>query len=392
MGMWLTLLSLAEDQRQVKGLDLSLLSRFQRASLNKSSNKFIYNGEKRNNLSDGCSQCLMGKVKAFCSLSNLKVVLGSEGFDNIDIRYLGGYWVMIEFLSEEVKKKFQSNVGIGTWFSQLQQASIDFNIDGRVTWVDLEGLYLIHMVERLPSVFLGKKYQNVMHSEDLFNIYTLLNKKKEDNKKVSSSNDSLKYPLGFTPREDIETNVEQSKQRNTPVKEVGEEIKVFDDMKAGSERISSKEDGNWVTNGKLLLIISVYAPQELTEKKLLWDYLFHVIASWKGEVIIMGDFNEVHNKNERFGSVFNVQGANAFNSFISSAGLVEIFIRSSLLRESKYDYGPIPFGFFQYWLEVDGFEQLVTETWSETPVDMSNAMLNPMKKLKYLKKKIHAWE
>ncbi|GKF82712.1 hypothetical protein Tco_0244368 [Tanacetum coccineum] len=99
--------------------------------------------------------------------------------------------------------------------------------------------------EDLPNSYGGEASvgQNVMHSEDLFNIYTLLNKKKEDNKKVSSSNDSLKYPLGFTPREDIETNVEQSKQRNTPVKEVGEEIKVFDDMKAGSERISSKEDG-----------------------------------------------------------------------------------------------------------------------------------------------------
>nr|GEX06706.1 RNA-directed DNA polymerase, eukaryota, reverse transcriptase zinc-binding domain protein [Tanacetum cinerariifolium] len=49
--------------------------------------------------------------------------------------------------------------------------------------------------------------------------------------------------------------------------------------------------------------------------------------------------------------------------------------------ESKHDYGPVPFRFFQYWLEVDGFEKLVNETWSEAPVDMSNAMLNLMKKL-----------
>nr|GEX81064.1 RNA-directed DNA polymerase, eukaryota, reverse transcriptase zinc-binding domain protein [Tanacetum cinerariifolium] len=40
---------------------------------------------------------------------------------------------------------------------------------------------------------------------------------------------------------------------------------------------------------------------------------------------------------------------------------------------------------------MDGFEKLVNETWSEAPVDMSNAMLNLMKKLKYLKKKIRAW-
>ncbi|GJV66659.1 RNA-directed DNA polymerase, eukaryota, reverse transcriptase zinc-binding domain protein [Tanacetum coccineum] len=52
------------------------------------------------------------------------------------------------------------------------------------------------------------------------------------------------------------------------------------------------KSGNWVSNGKLLLIISVYAPQEFSEKKLLWDYLGHVIDNWKGLVIIMGDFNE----------------------------------------------------------------------------------------------------
>ncbi|GKB54739.1 RNA-directed DNA polymerase, eukaryota [Tanacetum coccineum] len=161
--------------------------------------------------------------------------------------------------------------------------------------------------------------------------------------------------------------------------------------------------GKWVTNGKLLLIISVYAPQELTEKKLLWDYLGHVIANWNGEVIIMGDFNEVRNKNERFGSVYNVQGSTAFNSFILNAGLEKVPLgaisldrylsdhRPILLRESTHDYGPIPFRFFHYWFEVDGFEKLVNEAWYETQVDASNAMLNLMNKLKYLKKKIRVW-
>ncbi|GJU21341.1 RNA-directed DNA polymerase, eukaryota [Tanacetum coccineum] len=201
--------------------------------------------------------------------------------------------------------------------------------------------------------------------------------------------------------------------------------------------VHSDSVGNWVTNGKLLLIISVYAPQELTEKKLLWDYLGYVIATWKGEVIIMGDFNEVRNKNERFGSIYNVQGTTAFNSFISNAGLEEVplggcsftwchrsaskmskldrFLMSEsllsvcpnfsaitldrylsdhrpiLLRESTHDYGPILFCFFHYWFEVDGFEKLVNEAWYENQVDASNAMLNLMNKLKYLKKKIRAW-
>nr|GFA10831.1 RNA-directed DNA polymerase, eukaryota [Tanacetum cinerariifolium] len=37
----------------------------------------------------------------------------------------------------------------------------------------------------------------------------------------------------------------------------------------------------------------------------MWDYLSLVISNWEGEVVIMGDFNEVHDKCERFESVFN---------------------------------------------------------------------------------------
>nr|GFA93034.1 UvrD-like helicase, ATP-binding domain, P-loop containing nucleoside triphosphate hydrolase [Tanacetum cinerariifolium] len=81
-------------------------------------------------------------VKDFASLSNLKVVLVKDGYDNIKLKYMGGSCVIIEFQSQEAKKRFQSNVGIGTWFSQLQQASIDFIIDGRVTWVKIEGIPL----------------------------------------------------------------------------------------------------------------------------------------------------------------------------------------------------------------------------------------------------------
>nr|GEV17234.1 RNA-directed DNA polymerase, eukaryota, reverse transcriptase zinc-binding domain protein [Tanacetum cinerariifolium] len=51
--------------------------------------------------------------------------------------------------------------------------------------------------------------------------------------------------------------------------------------------------GVWVSSGKRLLIISVCAPQDLSEKKMLWDYLSIVIGNWDGEVVIVGDFNEV---------------------------------------------------------------------------------------------------
>ncbi|GKG04358.1 RNA-directed DNA polymerase, eukaryota, partial [Tanacetum coccineum] len=49
---------------------------------------------------------------------------------------------------------------------------------------------------------------------------------------------------------------------------------------------------------------------------MLWDYLQCEITRWKGQVVIMGDFNEVRVQSDRYGSVFN--------SFISDSGLVEI--------------------------------------------------------------------
>ncbi|GJX11789.1 RNA-directed DNA polymerase, eukaryota, reverse transcriptase zinc-binding domain protein [Tanacetum coccineum] len=57
---------------------------------------------------------------------------------------------------------------------------------------------------------------------------------------------------------------------------------------------------------------------------------------------------------------------------------------------STHDYGPIRFNFFHYWLEWR-FENFVNEVWREAPIDNSNAMINMINKLKYLKKKIRVW-
>nr|GEY61091.1 RNA-directed DNA polymerase, eukaryota [Tanacetum cinerariifolium] len=67
-----------------------------------------------------------------------------------------------------------------------------------------------------------------------------------------------------------------------------------------------------------------YAQHDLRDKRILWDYLAHVSNQWDGEVMLMGDFNEVRYKSDRFGSIFSEQGANMFNSFMSNAGLEEV--------------------------------------------------------------------
>ncbi|GKA65576.1 RNA-directed DNA polymerase, eukaryota, reverse transcriptase zinc-binding domain protein [Tanacetum coccineum] len=312
---------------------------------------------------------------------------------------------------------------------------------GEFTLVEIEGVSIQFVVpetkfeEELQQAnaeedSVGKK--NSM-SEDPFNIYELLNKKQSDNKERPCAEDSLKYPPGFTP---IDVTEGQFKKDEGSKKEDGEcspnihaeekvsgakETNVSQDAVSGQRQylalhrlhlaLAGYTDDNtrgiWVPTGKNLLIISVYAPQELSEKKTLWDYFSLPISNWKDEVVLMGDFNEVRTSSERFGSVFNVQGAMSFNMFISKAGLEEVppsrgvitltldhYLsdhRPILLREINYDYGPIPFRLFHYWFEVEGFDKLIEDTWNEAPVDDSNAMNNMIKKLKYLKEKIRVW-
>ncbi|GKF12765.1 hypothetical protein Tco_0050691 [Tanacetum coccineum] len=52
------------------------------------------------------SCCLNRKVKEVEVLENLKVALRNKGFIDIDLRYMGGLWVMIAFDSVEAKEKF----------------------------------------------------------------------------------------------------------------------------------------------------------------------------------------------------------------------------------------------------------------------------------------------
>ncbi|GJV65037.1 RNA-directed DNA polymerase, eukaryota [Tanacetum coccineum] len=57
--------------------------------------------------------------------------------------------------------------------------------------------------------------------------------------------------------------------------------------------------GLWLPKKIQVLIISVYAPQAYSTKCQLWDYIVSIISQWRGEYIVLGDFNEVRCKEER---------------------------------------------------------------------------------------------
>ncbi|GKB71672.1 putative RNA-directed DNA polymerase, eukaryota, reverse transcriptase zinc-binding domain protein [Tanacetum coccineum] len=70
--------------------------------------------------------------------------------------------------------------------------------------------------------------------------------------------------------------------------------------------------------------IAVYAPQNLSCKIALWSMLANLIADWDGILMMMGDFNEVREAGERYGSIFKEKQAVIFNEFINNSSLIEI--------------------------------------------------------------------
>ncbi|GKD52948.1 RNA-directed DNA polymerase, eukaryota [Tanacetum coccineum] len=108
---------------------------------------------------------VMGEVRQFSSISNLRTLLLAEGFHNVKLAYIGGLWVMVELESSKVKTKFMKHVGVGSWFSRLCDAQSDFVSRDRIVWVDIEGVPL-HAWSRSTFFKIGSKWGEVMELEE----------------------------------------------------------------------------------------------------------------------------------------------------------------------------------------------------------------------------------
>nr|GEX62972.1 RNA-directed DNA polymerase, eukaryota [Tanacetum cinerariifolium] len=224
------------------------------------------------------------------------------------------------------------------------------------------------------------------------------------------------------------------------IKKGGSLLEVLDDMINVSHTMGYTIEGCVKDMEKIIGLQGghdIYAPQAITDKRELWNYFSSLIARWDGDCIVMWDFNEVKYVEERMGSVFYEQGESEFNNFIYNSRLVDVHLegysftwshpsaskiikldrflvtegvvslfphisaicldrhlsdhRPILLRDAISDYGAIPFRFYHSWLRLDGFDQMVTSTWSSITLDDRNGMVRFKKKLQILKKEIRTW-
>ncbi|GJT94795.1 RNA-directed DNA polymerase, eukaryota, reverse transcriptase zinc-binding domain protein [Tanacetum coccineum] len=279
------------------------------------------------------STSLMGKVKEFGSLTNLKVVLANE-----DERVT---WVDIEGIPLKVWTKNTFNRIASKWGDLLHVEDQD---EGKVFWVHAKEVYgyISNFVEDdeeesdtheirdeelhdesagmhnhatmegesdveevSETIFENKQYQahkkddlkvgrNDICSEGPFNIDDLLNKKKS-------------------------TLLESGMEGDECLQNIHDE-KVASEVKKTCPLSNSKDD---------------------KEESICSGHL----KKPKYHVVIMGDFSKVHKQAKRYGSIFNMQGADAFNSFISAACLEEgplggcsfIWCHKSATKMSKLD-------------------------------------------------------
>ncbi|GJT95909.1 RNA-directed DNA polymerase, eukaryota [Tanacetum coccineum] len=69
---------------------------------------------------------LMGKIKDIKLLSNILVIFTDKAFDNVNISYLGGFWILIEACSVASKEKILNHEGLASCFSELCIADPSF--------------------------------------------------------------------------------------------------------------------------------------------------------------------------------------------------------------------------------------------------------------------------
>nr|GEX85768.1 RNA-directed DNA polymerase, eukaryota [Tanacetum cinerariifolium] len=346
---------------------------------------------------------LIGRAKDFSAIPNLPCIISKEGFQNVNLSYIGGMWVLYEFDSLASKEKFLNHFGIGSWCTELIQATNSFENDERIVWISIEGLpikaWTPNTFRKIASLWgeyvewedADLKSLSCKHlclKTNMKKMTKMISLLMRNHKKVTSRTKMIIMRVML-----IEYQNRASSMKTTLLTKMSTVAK--------NERLDHKSEDPF----------NIYGILDGQKNN---DYLRTFINRWEGDTVIIGDFNEVRSEHERFGSTFNRQGAIAFNNFISSACLIDLPLeegvldlfphlsalcldrhlsdhRPIFLRETNYDYGPSLFWFFHSWFAMEGFNSFMETTWKSLNIAEPNGLIQLKKKLQALKIVVKAW-
>ncbi|KAG8479390.1 hypothetical protein CXB51_029883 [Gossypium anomalum] len=121
--------------------------------------------------------------------------------------------------------------------------------------------------------------------------------------------------------------------------------------------------GKWLPKGIEVVLINVYAPNTISEQKILWVNLLALKNSFACSWIIGGSFNVVRNKSERSNCVGLMNASKEFNSFIDNYKMVDL----PLMGKKFTWYGPNMNESVEADLHAAGMKQVQLEVGHTSP-------------------------
>nr|GEY04579.1 RNA-directed DNA polymerase, eukaryota [Tanacetum cinerariifolium] len=373
-------------------------------------------------LSKDMTMCLLGRVKDFVSLANMKVLFNNEEgrlawievegvpmklwSENSFKRIASKWGEMLDFDDQEEPCFHSKRICVLTKNHRIISEEAKITHREKVFWIratettgwfpdfeketDEDDQSDVNSKGGMPNereTGFADEVDGEDVPETLFEEEEPIHNQNKNTIKQESES-SLNHPPGFTPKEgSVRSHVNEEEVRgsnfeNVDQKHYGMEnsFGVNKDNTNPKDEVSSstcseqfKKPKVSYTGGSILNLLDDVVKVERVMGYNMDGCLANMeniiesqgISRWKGDVVVMGDFNEVRYSSDRYGLAFNVHGANVFNSFIFNAGLVEV--------------------------PLDGFSKFVEDVWNESPNNASNAMVCFMGKLKYLKVKIREW-
>ncbi|GKC96727.1 hypothetical protein Tco_1162169 [Tanacetum coccineum] len=211
---------------------------------------------------------------------------------------LMGLWVLIKLDSQDSFEKLRNHIGVGSWFSSIKPASNSFVSDERIVWVSLEGLPINVWTMNTFSKVAAKWGDLVVwedSEENSLSFHWIRTKELDawvpkllsESDLYSSNDDTTDLDEGCqkSVKEHTGTLCSKHKINFVALQETKMESMDLFTIKAlwgnfsFDHAIVSSSDyflaimGTWVPSSTKLLVILVYAPQELSEKRELWGLI-----------------------------------------------------------------------------------------------------------------------
>nr|GEX04341.1 RNA-directed DNA polymerase, eukaryota, reverse transcriptase zinc-binding domain protein [Tanacetum cinerariifolium] len=250
---------------------------------------------------------ILGCYKDFRSIANARILCRSEDFLDVDVKYLGGLWVIFEFKSLETRNKFLKHEGIITWFSSLKPWHDDFVVEEILVWLEIERVHprawengtLNLGIRELCSwtpTFVGDDLDG--DKEGSLSNKTIEEKEEEAHEENDDESVAATFEdMGATKVELDPLSVDGG------IKDQPIDVASYDSDPFRLDSLINKKcnkEGLSIPYNLKIMWIAVYAPQSLSAKVVLWAYLDTMIANWDGILVTLGDFNEVREASERY--------------------------------------------------------------------------------------------